>query len=145
MSINLPWYVYLIIAFVYLIISLAPGVVPLISKIIENRHQKSLKKLEVILNRKLDAYNNYIKLAAEFGYLAAKDSPEYNEYLKGYYMARLVAGPEVQDALKKVALMANAIRTAGGFKAVSGLDKSWQDAVDKASDEMAKEIEKLTQ
>lgn len=145
MSGNWPWYIYVIIAFVYLIISLAPGIVPLISKIIENRHQKRLKKLEVILNRKLDAYNDYIKLTAEFGYMAAKDGPEYNEYLKVYYMARLVAAPEVKDAMKKVEFEANKLRAAGGFGAISGSDTSWQHAVEKASDEMAKEIEKLTE
>jgi len=59
---NLPWVV-------FLIISLAGMAIPLISKIIENRHQKRLKTLEVILNRKLDFYNDYIKLTAQFGYV----------------------------------------------------------------------------
>ena len=53
--------------------------------------------------------------------------------------------PEVKDAMKKVAFEANKVRVGGGFGAISGSDTSWQDAVDKASDEMAKEIEKLTQ
>jgi hypothetical protein len=137
MSGNLPWYVVLFIA-------LAGMVIPLISRIVENRHQKRLKMLEVMLNRKLDSYSDYIKSTAEFGYMAPKDSSEYNEYLKAYYMARLVATPEVKDAMGKVAFEANKLRAAGGFGAVSGLEKSWQDAVDKTSEEMAKEIEKLT-
>jgi len=135
---NLPWVV-------FLIISLAGMAIPLISKIIENRHQKRLKTLEVILNRKLDFYNDYIKLTAQFGYVAAKDGSEYNEYLKAYYVARLVAAPKVKEAMEKVAFEANKLRAGGGFRAISGAETSWQDVVDKTSEEMAKEIEKLTQ
>jgi len=135
---NFPWYV-------VLFISLAAIAGPIFSKIMENRHQKRLKTLEVILNRKLDSYNDYIKFTAQFGYVAPQDSAEYNEYLKAYYMARLVAAPEVKDAMEKVAFEANKLRAAGGFGAISGSEKSWQEAVDKASEQMAKEIEKLTQ
>lgn len=134
---NLPWYI-------VLIISLAAMVIPLISKIIENRNQRRLKTLEVILNHKLDAYGNYIKNATHFAYMSPKDGVDYNEYLKALQVVRLVAGPEVQDALKKVALTANAIRAAEGFQSVSGLETSWKEAIDKVCEAMAKEIEKLT-
>jgi len=125
--------------------ALASIFTPLFSKWMENRHQRRLKTLEVILNRKLDFYKDYIKLTAQFAYVAAKDGPEYNEYLMAYYMARLVAAPKVKDAMEKVAFEANALRVAGGFAVISGSDKSWQKTVDKASEEMAKEIEELTQ
>jgi hypothetical protein len=134
---NLPWYV-------FLTISLAAMVTPLISKIYENRHQRHLKTLEVILNRKLDAYSDYIKLAAQFSYVSGKDGTDYNEYLKAYQVVKLMAGPKVQDALGKVALTANALRAAEGFGVVSGLEGSWQEAMDEVSGEMLKEIEKLT-
>jgi len=138
MSGILPWYA-------FVIISVAGMVIPLFSKIFENRHQRRLKTLEIILNRKLDSYKDYIKSTAEFGYLAAKDSDEYNEYLKAYYTAKLVAPAEVKDAMEKVAFQANALRCAGSFEVIEGADKPWQEAVDKAAEQMAKEIEKLTQ
>lgn len=137
MSGNLPWYV-------VFFISLAAIAGPIISKFIENRHQIHLKTLEVILNRKLDAYSEYIKLAAQFAYISGKDGADYNEYLKAYQVVRLIASEKVQDALKKVAITANRLRTVGGIDHSWELETNWHDAIDEVCKEMLKDIQKLT-
>jgi hypothetical protein len=133
---NLPWYV-------FLIISLAAIVIPLVSKIIENRHQRRLKTLEVILNRKLDAYSEYVRLAAQFAYISGKDGVGYNEYLKADQVVRLIASEKVQEALDKVAISANRLRATGGTEHSSELSTNWHSAMGEVCKEMFRDIEKL--
>jgi hypothetical protein len=118
--------------------------VPLIMKILENHHQRYLKKLEVMLNRKLDAYFDFLVSAANFSYLSSKDGIDYQKFLEAQQRARIVASDDVSEAIRQVSVEANRLRGETDPIEKSILQSSrWYDAMELSTKKMHIEIKSI--
>ncbi|ALS09931.1 hypothetical protein ABE82_26310 (plasmid) [Paenibacillus peoriae] len=112
----------------------------LYSKFIETR---SLE-LDILLRRRIDLYEKFITTASNYVYVSGGDGVEYQEYLKAYNSARLIASKNTQEALKKVSISTNKLRTLEGNAKTTYSQTDWYNNFENVCNEMSVDIANLT-
>jgi hypothetical protein len=138
---NLPQIVAIVTAGITSIAAIFSSV---FSKIIETKSQRKNLELDIILRKRIDLYERFITTASNYVYVSGRDGPEYQEYLKSYNSARLLASRSTQEALKRVSVSTNKLRTLEGIDKSIFSQSEWYDNFENVCKEMSIDIENLT-
>ncbi|MEX1029975.1 MAG: hypothetical protein WDZ91_08010 [Paenibacillaceae bacterium] len=126
------------------ITSLAAIFSAVLSKKIETKSQRENLELDILLRKRIDIYEKFITTASNYVYVSGRDGQDYQDYLKAFNSARLVASKKTQEALKKVSVSTNKLRTLENIDKSIYVQTEWYDCFEAVCTEMNIDIAKLT-
>lgn len=128
-----------------LITAIAAILAPLISKYIECKYQLKLKGIEILLSRKIQAYQDFTTEASKYVYITSgRDGPEYAKYLETFHKALIVSNPETTKSLEDFEDVMNKLRgTNDPILRSIMVSGKWYDSFYKVVDKMRLDVHDL--
>ena len=112
----------------------------IIAKYIDKDVRKDILQHEILLRKRLEAYERFLDITSNYVYTSGKDGKEYEEYLKVYTYARLLASYDTEKELKELEKITNKIRTVNGAEKSTIIQSDWHDQFEKVTIAMTNDL-----